>query len=122
MRSQATRVSQSVARLLCERGTRIENAGSEDSVVVWSSDPRLRYDSPMRLSEDQACAFISRISAPTLLVRGLQGMGLVREVYQRRAAACRQLEIAVVEGGHHLHVEKETVAGVAEVIVSFRLS
>jgi len=117
VRAQATHVSESAARLLCERGTCVE-----DGAVIWSSDPRLRYDSPMRLTEDQAVAFVSCISAPTLLLRGLQGMEYVRKVYERRAAACSQLKIAVVEGGHHLHLEEETVAAAAEVIVSSRLA
>lgn len=117
VRAGATKVSLAAARLLCERGTRIDNGS-----VVWSSDPRLRYDSPMRLTEDQVCAFIGRIDAPVLVLHGNEGLSYPKGVYARRVAACRRLETVTVDGHHHLHLEDDSVAGVAAAIAEFEAS
>jgi len=117
VRAKSTHISLSAAKILCERGTYVE-----DERVVWSSDPRLLYDSPMRLTEDQACAFISRISAPALLIRADNGLDYLRHVYERRMALCPQLKTTVVSGGHHPHLEEKSVADVAKAILAFHSS
>ncbi|MBT8136268.1 MAG: alpha/beta hydrolase [Gammaproteobacteria bacterium] len=114
-RTDATGLGSDAARLLAQRGTR-----DLDGDIVWSADPRLRYDSPLRLTEEQVCAFIARIETPVLLVRAAGGLDFPQQVYQRRARACRSLQIVEVEGEHHLHLEAATVAGVAAAIASFQ--
>lgn len=114
-RADATGLSGDAALALARRGTKTI-AGE----VLWTADPRLRYESPLRLTEDHACAFIARIDAPALLVRATRGLDYPQDVYRRRIDTCRSLAKAEVEGEHHLHLEADTVAGVAAAIASFR--
>ncbi|NNF66906.1 MAG: alpha/beta hydrolase, partial [Gammaproteobacteria bacterium] len=114
IRARSTSVTLEAATVLSERGTRIDN-----DQLIWSSDPRLLYDSPMRLTEDHACAFIGSILAPALLIRGDNGIDYLRKVYKRRVAACADLQTRVLPGGHHLHLESDTADRVIEEINSF---
>lgn len=93
-------LSTEAATTLCRRGTREVDGG-----VVWRSDPRLRQTSPLRLTEDLVAAFIERIEAPTCLIRGADGPPVDDRTYSRRAAAHRNLEVVVLPGNHHLHLE-----------------
>ncbi len=113
-RAGATRVSLDAARHLCERGTLEDSEG-----LTWSSDPRLRYDSPVRLTEEQVLAFIAAIRAPVLLIRAKDGLDFPKDIYRVRVAACRNLRRVELPGHHHLHLESETVAAVAGEIASF---
>ncbi len=91
------------AALLVERGTREVPGG-----VTWSTDPRLRQVSPMRYTEEQVRAFLSRISAPTLLLWATDGWPFAPEVMTGRIACIPDLQVERLEGGHHLHVENTT--------------
>lgn len=89
------------ARPLVERGTEDTPAG-----LRWRTDPRLRRPSPYRLTEEQVLAFLESIRAPTLLVRGEQGMLDPEDAaVARRVAAVRNLELHAVPGGHHVHLD-----------------
>jgi pimeloyl-ACP methyl ester carboxylesterase len=59
----------------------------------------------LRLTEDQVLAFLQRITCPTLLVRASEGLPFASNVYDKRAAAVANLEIADVPGRHHVHLD-----------------
>jgi pimeloyl-ACP methyl ester carboxylesterase len=87
------------ARILVERGTVATDEG-----VVFTHDPRLRTRSRIRFTEDQVLAFLGRIRCPALLIRASEGWPVPEEVVARRTAVIPNAEVAVVPGGHHVHL------------------
>lgn len=94
-------VSREAAELLAQRGLMPVPGG-----YTWRSDSRLTLHSPLRLSEEQALAFVRRVACPTQLVVAQQGM------LAEHAALLEGLPFAVeyLPGGHHLHLNDEAGA------------
>lgn len=112
-RMQAGELTSSSARLLVERNTRYDNAGR----LLWRTDPRLRYRSPIYITEQQAQAFLRAISAPTLFIRDQAGKVPTHYHWDQRQQLIADLRIEQLPGGHHLHMERP--GPVAEVIRQF---
>lgn len=88
------------------------NLRAVDGGFVWRSDPRLRLPSSTRLPEPAIRAILAAIEAPTLLVAASPAPPwFTAEQRAERAASVRELRIEVVEGGHHLHMERADVVG-----------
>jgi pimeloyl-ACP methyl ester carboxylesterase len=101
-RMQANALSDPVARLLVERGTRDVEGG-----YVWSSDPRLTLPSFTRLTEAQVADLIAGIECPVRLIHADPAQPYLPEPVRRaHAAALRDGELIVIPGGHHLHMEQ----------------
>lgn len=94
------------ARLLCDRGLKKQGTG-----WTWRADPKLRIETPIRMTEDQVLAFIKRIQCPTLLIRGLQGLQFDPVIMSERRSLIKNLKYVEVEGGHHLHMEQAESLG-----------
>ncbi|MFC5708348.1 alpha/beta fold hydrolase [Aeromonas eucrenophila] len=106
-RCKVADISPAAARLICERQLRVL-----DGRWHWRSDPRLRDLSPMRMSEGQAQALIRAIECPVLFIRGEQGFPALIQQWQQRAEAFGQIEMAVVEGNHHFHMDNSSKTAV----------
>ena len=101
-RMQANALSEPVARLLVERGTREVGGG-----YVWSSDPRLTLPSFTRLTEAQVLDLVAGIECPVRLIHGDPAQPYLPDPVRRaHAAALRDGELIVIPGGHHLHMEQ----------------
>jgi pimeloyl-ACP methyl ester carboxylesterase len=111
-RFEAGDLSWQAAASLAVRGSQSVSGG-----ISWRSDPQLTLTSPIYLTEEQVLAFIDRIKAPTLLIVGESGYLSKREFMAERYARLRQLEITVLPGGHHLHLEDP--APTARVLAQF---
>ncbi len=99
-------VSRAAACWLLERGLRQQPDG-----WVWRSDLALTRPSVVRLCEQQITAFVRRLTMPVLLVMAEQGIGLARvEPWLELMPA---LELKVLAGGHHLHLEEEAAVRIA---------
>lgn len=85
----------------------------------WRTDPRLRQPSAVRLTEEQVMTLLHGIRAPSLLVAASCGLFAQRDVHAARIAAIAGLQIVELGGGHHLHLEAQTAAAVAEVLGAF---
>jgi len=82
---------------------------------AWRADPRLRWTSPARFTEEQVRAFLRRIAAPTLFVRGEDGWDFPEEMIQARLQCIANVRQVRVPGGHHPHlVAPERVAAVID--------
>lgn len=91
-------VSREAAELLAQRGLMPVPGG-----YTWRSDSRLTLASPLRLTEEQAMAFVQRIDCPTRLVVAEDGMLAQHpELLERLPFSREQLP-----GGHHLHLNDE---------------
>lgn len=85
---------------------------------VWSTDPRLRHPSPLMMTEEQVLASLEAIETPTLFVRADEGLLSHRKGLDARAERIRNLTMARVPGGHHCHLDGDTVP-VAEAVKAF---
>lgn len=100
------------AELIVARGTRQTDEG-----VVWSSDPRLRGFSPLRVTEEHVRCFLGQIACPTLLIRGREGFPFDPQGIGARVECVPQLEVVELPGEHHLHMDR--AEAVAEVVRPF---
>lgn len=73
--------------------------------VAWRSDARLRYRSPVYLTEPQVLAFLGRIRCPALLVTGSETDLARRDGFAARCRAVAGLVHRELPGGHHLHLD-----------------
>jgi pimeloyl-ACP methyl ester carboxylesterase len=89
----------SSARLLVERGTRVEEGG-----VRFTHDPRLKTKSRLRLTEEQALAYLEMIRCPVLLIHATDGFRYPDGIVARRFEAVADIKRTEVEGGHHVHL------------------
>ena len=88
------------AQLLVERNLRACPEG-----VTWTTDPRLRGASAVKLTEGQSRAVLAAVASPTLL---LMAQDMFERYPQIAENAQRDIEHLVVEqiaGGHHFHME-----------------
>ncbi len=105
-------LNHAAAKRLIERASRTCEGG-----VTWTSDPRLRFTSPLYFTEAQVLAHLGAIRAPALLINGDQGIIKDRPGMKQRYAAVNDLSIKILPGGHHLHMEEP--GPVAEAISDF---
>jgi pimeloyl-ACP methyl ester carboxylesterase len=76
----------------------------ENNKWLWRTDKRLRTKSAMRMTEQQACAVLSAIQCPRLVILGKQGFKKVKEAIESRKAQFDNVPIELIEGGHHVHL------------------
>ncbi len=89
------------ARALVTRGLREVGGG-----YAWSSDPRLRLPTPLRIEESQLRRLLAGIESPTLLLLAdPQTPYLPRATMEARAACVRDIRIERIGGRHHLHLQ-----------------
>jgi pimeloyl-ACP methyl ester carboxylesterase len=86
-------------RLLIERNLEITQFG-----VRWRSDPRLKLDSPMRLTFEHVQGLMQGHNAEVLLISGREGYPITPEVSQRIRSWYHKLTQVELEGDHHLHM------------------
>lgn len=108
-RLRVNRMQESSARILVERNLK---QGS-DGQWYWRTDPRLLKPSPSHLTEEQAIAFLSEITAPMTVIRPEPGFPFSDEIIQRRVNAISHLNIEKIPGHHHVHLDDpEPVANI----------
>lgn len=93
-------ISQVSARLLVSRNIREQNGQ-----LFFTTDRRLRTFSSLRVTEEQAEAFMRNIACPMLLLSGTQGYESMRKSYANRMNWVNDLTVSECEGYHHLHMD-----------------
>ena len=89
------------ARALVTRSLREVEGG-----YAWSSDPRLRLPTPLRIDESQLRRLLAGIESPTLLLLAdPQTSYLPRAMMEARATCVRDIRIERIAGRHHLHLQ-----------------
>jgi len=111
-RCEASGLSWSAATILVERGVKPVGDG-----FGWRTDPRLRFVSPLYLTEPQILAYMAQIQAPALLLCGDNGYLVKRAYMQERYARVAHLTVKILPGGHHPHLEDP--AGCARLLGPF---
>ena len=106
-------MSRAAARLIVERNLRAVTGG-----YAWRSDPRLTLPGHIRNDEAFIRSWIRTIEAPTLVIAADPSPPyFTPEMREGRLAALRDGRVAVIAGGHHLHMEQPEA--VAEVLREF---
>ncbi len=94
-------------RLLVERGLRAVDGG-----FVWRSDPRLVQPTLIRMTQAQIDDVLRAIECPTLALFADPAQPYLPDgERRRRVALLPHARLAVLPGGHHLHMQQpEAVA------------
>lgn len=100
MRKNAGDLSLQSALTLSSRGLKEVDGG-----FTWRADPRLRLESPLRMSEEQICAFLKKITNPVFLIQAESGLKWDEEAYTKRKALISNFTFKKLPGGHHLHMD-----------------
>lgn len=100
MRKNAGDLSLESARTLVERGLKEVDGG-----FTWRADPRLRLESPLRMSEEQIVAFLRKVTCPTLYIEAENGLKWNSEILEQRKRLFPRLRSEKLPGGHHLHMD-----------------
>lgn len=95
-----TSLPNAAAKLLVERNLRPVEGG-----YTWTTDLRLRGASAVKLTAAQVESVLRALSMPTLLLLADQGFGRNPEMCALARKTITSVDIAVVPGGHHFHME-----------------
>ena len=101
------------AQLLVERNLRPCTDG-----YTWTTDPRLRGASAVKLTVGQNRAVLEGLAVPTLLLLAEDGLDRQRELAASAERHVDNLIAEQVSGGHHFHMEAD-VAAVARRLMQF---
>lgn len=116
-RAMVSAIKPELIKPLVERAlTHVENG------YTWRADARLRTTSALRMSEPQLRSVLPKIACPVLLIEAESGYLQLAdaEYIQARKPLVKQLQVEMLPGGHHLHLESPEV--VASKINQFLLS
>ncbi len=113
-RAEVSEIEPNLIKPLVERALTCVEGG-----YTWRADSRLRIPSTMRMSEEQMRSLIPDIKAPTLLIEAKSGLLQAKgaEYIQQRKPLVQHLEIHLLAGSHHLHLEYP--AEIAELVIEF---
>ncbi|GAA3705984.1 alpha/beta fold hydrolase [Oceanisphaera sediminis] len=78
----------------------------------WRHDIALSQPSVVRLCEQQIAAFLTRLTMPVLLMMAERGDEL--DGVEPLTELVRDLELKVLDGGHHMHLEAKAAAQIAD--------
>ncbi|MFQ6371048.1 alpha/beta fold hydrolase [Shewanella sp. YIC-542] len=87
-------------QLILERNLAKDERGS-----YWRTDPRLRTDSPQRLTFAQIEQWMQKIALPTLLLTGSEGYPSLTQLVPKVAPWFTCLTKVQLTGNHHLHMQ-----------------
>ncbi len=101
-RHKKTDLSYESALSLAQRGLGKIN----DKQYTWLSDPKLLIPPLHPFTEDQVSEFLKKITSPTLVVLGKNGLKFVHEAMEKRLKLLTQKKVLSYPGGHHVHMEQ----------------
>lgn len=112
-RLAASNMSSDAARLIVQRNLQAVSGG-----YVWRSDPRMMLPTHVRADESFIRSWIRAIEAQTLVIAADPApIYFTPEQRDTRLAELKNGQLAVIAGGHHLHMEKADE--VAKIILDF---
>jgi pimeloyl-ACP methyl ester carboxylesterase len=108
-----TEINEQAAEILARRSLREVEGGFQ-----WQVDQRLKAASELRLTAEQAAAFIEATTAPVLAFLASASPFAGRPDFRAMLRRFRALEIVELTGGHHCHLEGAQGI-IAEQVVKF---
>ena len=98
-RSRLTGLDEAWCRLLVDRNMQQVGSG-----VSWRSDPRLKLDSPLRLTFEQVDALMTDHSTETLIITAKSGYEQISHLLPKAQLWFNDLSCIELAGDHHLHM------------------
>lgn len=95
-------LSEPAARELAERGVSQDEQG-----WFWDQDPRLAMKNAVSFTEEHTREFLGRVSCPVLMVATRCFWQGRMDWFELRCSYLRDLELHVLDGSHHQHMEAE---------------
>ncbi len=111
-RAEAGDLSMTAARALVAR-----NHCSTDKGLIWRNDPKLRWQTPVYMSEAQTQALLGEVQAPTLIIRAEDGLLTNSDLVSARCRCFQRASLVTLPGHHHLHMNSPK--SVAKYIIKF---
>lgn len=71
----------------------------------WRNDPKLLMRSMIMFTESQIEAYLSKITAPTCLIRPSEGWPVDDALFKSRIAKVKSIDVHELPGHHHLHLD-----------------
>lgn len=98
-------ISPDAARLICERAVR--KVETENGIhYVWRTDPALKWDSPVMISELQILKCLEAIQSPVLSFHAQPWTtNFARERMGKRQSVVHNGTFRNIEGNHHFHMD-----------------
>lgn len=106
-RCKVSDMSPQHARMILSRNLIQGDSGQ----CFWSSDPRVRTRSTLRMTERQAQDVMQAIECPVLFTSASDSFKQTATVFDRRAPWFRQARCEQIVGGHHAHMENPDETG-----------
>ena len=94
--------------------------GGEPGELEWSTDPRLRLASRLRLTESQVRATLAAIKAPVMAIRAADGL-IPEAMFKDRLGVIDDCRFVECSGHHHFHLDASTAPAIAECMSAFWL-
>lgn len=88
--------------------------------LEWSTDPRLRLASHLRLTESQVRATLAAIKAPVMAIRAADGL-IPEAMFKDRLGVIDDCRFVECPGHHHFHLDASTAPAIADCIAAFWL-
>lgn len=119
---EAIELRRRVSMMSIGAATPIVTRGLKEVVggFTWRTDPRLKMESPYRMTEEQVCECLKQITCQVLWIRANQGMNLDPFMASHRQQSVKELNVFRLDGNHHVHLENPN--RVAEAITPFLLN
>ncbi|RMH39609.1 MAG: alpha/beta hydrolase [Gammaproteobacteria bacterium] len=89
------------------------NLKKVDGGWQWRTDPRLRWRTPVRMTESQVQVFLRRIRCPVAVFKAESGFARTGTDIDRRWRCLHHGQLFSVPGGHHCHMEYPEIVGQA---------
>jgi pimeloyl-ACP methyl ester carboxylesterase len=112
--TEATDQTWAAADALVARGHKPVDGG-----YTWRTDPRIRFRTPLRMTSEQIDELMRRTTCAALLIVANSGDRWYRDEVAARHAVHPNLEIAYIDGPHHVHLEPEYYRDVADLTRAF---
>ncbi|MBD1388602.1 alpha/beta hydrolase [Neiella sp. HB171785] len=110
----STDLTPTLVELLIKRNIRASQDG-----VQWGYDPRVRAFSATRMTEPQVRAILRAIECPVQIIMAKSGYPEMKTMLASRRDCFRQLQVAELPGGHHVHMtQPKKVASLIEQFVA----
>ncbi len=107
-------ISEAASKTLCSRGLYKAEEG-----YTWRSDPRVKMNSAIRLTEEMIDSYLKELIMPVLLITGNQSFFAASDMMPKRAEKVANIKHVLLDGNHHLHLEPETFQPVLQEILNF---
>lgn len=105
-RLKASKMQVSSVELLVLRGSKTTKEG-----LTWRTDPRLLFTPLVLPTEEQLLAFITKVQAPTCLIKPDAGYPFDETIMLKRIGALTNVETHNVKGMHHVHMDAPQTIG-----------